>query len=238
MHWFLIPGNPPARYFYELWGDEIRSERPGATFAVSRYPDLLNKINPKMAMDTIFNHQMDELIKYYHQIGNRPVTLVGHSLGAYFALRILENAGYLLEEAVLVHPFLRAPGLVGKSILQSVGSLYGKANIQRKILEYRKLLEMFFLDLRNVTDEEIFQSFHLAHHEGHTIAKDTSFVEIKPEIRDKVSIYYTRDDHWCSQQVIDELRNQVYTLECSQPHGFVVDKNHRSELFQMIISQR
>ena len=40
MHFFIIPGNPPAIHFYKLWAEEIKKEFPESFITISSYPHL------------------------------------------------------------------------------------------------------------------------------------------------------------------------------------------------------
>ena len=40
MNYFIIPGNPPALYFYQEWQKEIKAWQPQAHVFVSEYPLL------------------------------------------------------------------------------------------------------------------------------------------------------------------------------------------------------
>jgi surfactin synthase thioesterase subunit len=230
MNYFILPGNPPALYFYELWANEIKKSRPDASIMISQYPEIRNS-DSASAMCVVHDAHQVKLKDYYNKT-NRPVTLIGHSLGAYFALKLLESSLEMIERVILIHPFLRAPALQGKVILNTLKTIQ---HFHKPILRMRKSLECLAPNLSYVTDDEILKSFQLAHHESRTIAKDNSSVHIRPELRSKISVFYTDKDLWCSSKVIEELRKQVAVSECHEPHDFIIDSKYRQEMYQRIL---
>ena len=236
MRYLLIPGNPPAAHFYKLWGQEISSIQPGAEVRVSPYPNLPHSINsPTEISNQILASHTANLLDFYKE-QDAPITLIGHSLGGYYALKILEESSHMVEDAILLHPFLRAPHWRGKALLKSVRTMHSSALLKSLILKSRKYLEVFSSELPNVTDEELFSTFLICRMEDDTISKDNQPVVIKPNLKDKLKVFYAKNDTWCSPAVISDLKSQVYTSQCSEPHGFITDKTHRESLFYRIMS--
>jgi len=91
MKFFLIPGNPPATYFYEQWGNEIKALQGDANVCVSHYPDLKHGTNSLDSMAEVMEFHFKQLEKFCDQV-QVPVVIIGHSLGGYFALKLLEEA--------------------------------------------------------------------------------------------------------------------------------------------------
>lgn len=235
MHYFIIPGNPPAAYFYELWGKEIESSQPGACTVVSRYSPLTETTNSKQAMVEVLNGHHLQLKKFCEKIGS-PCTIIGHSLGAYFAMGLLENESTLINKAILVHPFLRSPSLLGKLILKTVGGISYSGSLQQSILKVRKGLDYLHSDLKHVTDEEIRISFQLARHEEATIARDLNPINISKEHSEKIAVIHANKDTWCSPHSVAELRKSVKVYECLEPHAFVTKEDHRKSLFEKVMN--
>jgi pimeloyl-ACP methyl ester carboxylesterase len=233
MNYFLIPGNPPATYFYELWRAEISALVPEARVRVSAYPLLSPRRDSPRAMEEVLAHHREGL-EEFHREALSPITIIGHSLGAYFAMGLLASRPHFVEEAILVHPFLRAPSRLGRVILNSVGSLFDRPRFLKAIVRARRGLEWFSSDLRHVTDEEILKSFQLARHESATIAPDRTALAIESGLRNKVRVFYSPGDTWCTKVVVAQFANQVPVFEGAEPHGFITEERHRRSLFARI----
>lgn len=230
MNYLLLPGNPPAAHFYELWAREIQAQHPEARVKVSHYPDMEYSSDSNQAMQDVLNAHLEQLEVFY-KISGAPVTLVGHSLGAYFALGLASKAPELIEKCILVHPFLRAPSLLGLVTLNAAGSLYRSNRFQKAFLYSKKGLGLAFKDLAHVSNEEVLRSFHLARHESQTIGKDYSRIEIKAHLRKKIKVFYNLKDIWCTDRLVADLKQQVLVQKCTEPHGFVTKAEHRASLF-------
>jgi hypothetical protein len=236
MNYFLIPGNPPAVQFYQQWGEEITQQSTHATFKVSHYPLLDQMSDSSKAMDLVLSEHRKQF-KLFSEEVRSPVTIIGHSLGAHFALKLLEEQGVSIDHIVLIHPFLKKPDLKGLLILKAAGTLHSFSRLQSGILKNRKHLEFFSKDLISVTNEEILKSFHLARHESQTIGKNLKTIEIHPHNLNKICVFFTKNDIWCGDRTVKELRNLVKVIECEEPHGFVTDVKHRKSLYHKILNR-
>lgn len=236
MNYLLLPGNPPAIHFYQLWQNEITTLQPNFKTKVSSYPLLLKTKNSNQAMETVYLAHLEQLQNFYHET-SEPINLIGHSLGGYFAMRLLEQANPAwIHQVVLLHPFLRKPNSMGKFILNSVATLQRYEILQKTVVKNRKFLEFFSSELPHVTDEEIFKTFHLGLHESRTIARDQSPIHVRSDLRDKVQVFYHPHDTWCQPHVINQLAQQIKVHECHEPHGFVTEEKYRRSLFEKIRS--
>ncbi len=232
MNYFIVPGNPPAVHFYKLWAEEIISEHPSAVVTVSRYPALLPSNDSVSAMNTILDSHLSQLQAFQEKVKS-PVTLIGHSLGGYFALELHKQAPpEWISRSILLHPFLGPPTLRGKLILKLVKLPTHSKKIQSAIVKIRKKLELISSDLAHLTDEEILKTFQLAKHEERVIGKRESPVDIPLDIRAKINAYYTKNDTWCSPDLINNLKAQIEVNECHEPHDFITNENHRKNLFR------
>lgn len=238
MNYFLIPGNPPAAYFYELWNKEIVAIQAGAKAVVSHYPRLQTTSDSEEAMAKVLKAHREQLLSF-HKKAAGPITIIGHSLGGHFALKLLhelhDEIDGPIQKVILLHPFLRKPETNGQIILKAVAKFYERERLQRLIIKNRRYLEYLSDELPFVTDEEIEKSFHLAHHESCIIATDSSPLIISQELRAKVSVFYRPKDIWCSPEVIANLKGQVPLFECTEPHSFVTKERHRRSLFAKIL---
>jgi predicted alpha/beta hydrolase family esterase len=233
MNYFLIPGNPPAVHFYKQWQDEIHPTIPGSKTFVSAYPKLDKTNNSVQFMNLVHETHLHQL-KKFHEVTKAPINLLAHSLGAYFALRLLEDAPELINKAILIHPFLRAPGKRGQLILKTVALLQKVGPIPKFIIKNRNVLERFSQELTHITNDELEMTFHIAKHESKIIGDDLSDIKMQTHHREKIVVFFNKKDTWCTNQVVYGLKNQVKMVECHEPHDFIVNKEHRLSLLSKI----
>ena len=233
MHYFIIPGNPPAAYFYELWGKEIEIDQPGSQARVSRYPLLPESSNSPQVMSNVLSSHLDQLKAFCNHTGS-PCTVIGHSLGAYFAMGLLEHGPDLIHKAILLHPFLRSPSPLGKLILKTAGGISYSPKVQQSIIKARKGLAYLNSDIKHVSDDEIRISFQLARHEEATIGRDNNPITIQSHHMEKISVFHAQQDTWCSPRSVADLKKSVTVKECLEPHAFITSKHHRQNLFERI----
>lgn len=230
MNLFIILGNPPAVHFYQEWGKEMEVD----SFYVSSYPLLpLTKNSEQFMRDVSLSHlaQFDE----YYKVSNTKVTIIAHSLGSYFALKLLSERTEQIEKVILLFPFLRMPNAKGRLILKIVSSLHSRKALQQAIIKHRKLLEIFSDELTYLTNDEIQKTFYIAKHERAVIALDSSFLELDEKYRSKIEVYYNHKDTWCSYKVISDLKSQkINCKEVQEPHGFITDKVLRKNLLKQL----
>lgn len=233
MNYLLIPGNPPARHFYDLWAQEIELHHPGSHAQVGVYPDLPLTSDSRQAMNLITDSLTQQLKDFHHQV-QAPVIILGHSLGAHFALKMLEQSGDLVQAVGLLHPFLRRPQWRGRMILDFVSALSVAPRIPQTLVKSRRGLDLISAELPFVSDAEILNSFQIARHEKVTIGRDQTPLRISAADRARVFAFYCDEDIWCGSQVIRELEEQIPTQKFSAPHGFITERRYRDQVFTAI----
>lgn len=234
MNLFIIPGNPPARYFYERWTDEIRCEVGQCSVYISPYPTL-HKCDDsfKYMSDTAAAHAQEFLAFHRSVQGN--VILVGHSLGAWMALQLLKEHDPIIEKCFLLYPFLRRPTLRGRFILKLTRHLY---RIGKLVLRYRGILERFFKDLKHVTDEELRASLAIIRHEHKVIGLHEGPVQIPEALREKLHMLYCEGDTWCPSHTINELKQWILSEKTDATHGFITSAAERAIVLSRILRMR
>lgn len=234
MDFFLIPGNPPAVYFYNLWKEEIRSKHPSANIFISAYPTIANTIDSTKFMHKVMLAHLENFNNFQKKSDNE-ITILGHSLGSYFALKILEQDPGLVKKTILLHPFIRKPTSKGKLILNTVKLINQKSYLKKTILNNRHKLNLFSKEIAHVLDEELHQAIHMGFHESKTIGLDSTPLHFPESLKPKIMAFCHPKDTWCSQLVITSLKDQIKTTICYEPHGFITQKSHRDTLWGKIL---
>jgi pimeloyl-ACP methyl ester carboxylesterase len=200
---------------------------------VSPYSSL-TEADSEIFMQKLIQAHFENLYGFHQETGEK-VVVIGHSLGAFFSLRLLEQADDLIEKVILLHPFLRKPTSRGQLILKTTSLFYQRENWQKKVIKYKRYLELLARDLSYVTNEEVIQAFHIVKHEKRIIGEDESPILIAETLRRRLFLFYNAKDIWCSPVVVNALKNQIASEDCIEPHGFVTEQKHRASLFAKIL---
>jgi pimeloyl-ACP methyl ester carboxylesterase len=233
MNYFIIPGNPPALHFYQIWKQEIQAAHPQTSIMISPYPRYPLKQSSEDYFKLILNFHAEQLQAFQKTV-NQPVTVIGHSLGGWMALNLLSSHEASIDSCILLYPFLRAPSLKGKIILKSLHQLHKNSSFEKWVLKVRPLCEKINRDLRYVTDEELRSTLNLAHHEYVMIGKVKSLPKLDSPLYQKIRLIYCDDDTWCADQTLRNMIPYVSHLKTNAKHGFIVSKHQREVVFRNI----
>jgi pimeloyl-ACP methyl ester carboxylesterase len=155
------------------------------------------------------------------------VVVIGHSVGAWMALRLLEEEDGIIENCFLLYPFLRQPSLKGRAVLKFMRLIYQIPFVESLLFGCRNILERFFEDLKYVTDEELRSSLALAYHEYNVIGRTKKAPEIPQQLRKKLHMIYCDQDTWCPSQTVDEVKKWISREKLDTTHGFITSQEER-----------
>lgn len=235
MRLFIIPGNPPAVYFYKLWAEEIRREYAECSIHISPYPQLPTSNNSFRYLKETASMHGRELLAFHKATGEK-VMIIGHSLGAWMALHLLEEYSEIIESCLLLHPFLRRPSFKGRAILKSMRYLYRVPFMEDLLLSCRSILERLSEDLRYVSDEELRTSLTLAYHEYEVISRYKGTLQILEQWRKKLYMIYCDQDKWCPSHTVNEIKKWIPSEKTDATHGFITSAQERATVLKSFLS--
>jgi pimeloyl-ACP methyl ester carboxylesterase len=118
MNIFLIPGNPPASYFYQKWLAELEQAGAFKSSHFHIYPTFKQEKNQQAYWQGVLNFYQEKLSNLDE------VILIGHSVGGKVALDLMQKNPLNVKKCFLLFPFLRSPGPRGKLVLEGVSRLH------------------------------------------------------------------------------------------------------------------
>lgn len=225
----VIPGNPPASYFYEAWKQELKH---------ITHNDVLIDYYPSFNHITCSQEYLEKIEDFYaeHIKNHDKIILIGHSIGGHFALKLLEKYPDKIEHCVLLFPFLHSPGLKGKLMLSALHQINKRAFLKARRFKMLKLLSYLDQDINKLNIHEIDSSLSFAFHEHKTMARKKN-IHINPDIFKKITLYYTDKDTWCSQKVVNNLHPKIHTQFTDINHNFVTSREQRQKMTQSIFTK-
>lgn len=219
----IIPGNPPASYFYETWRKELELITQNKVL-IDYYPSFSDVSCSQEYLEKIEDF-------YAEQIKNHTkINLIGHSIGGHIALKLLEKYPEKIEHCVLLFPFLHSPGIKGKLMLATLHQINKRAFLKTRRFKLLKLLSYLDQDIQKLTMQEIDSSLNFAFHEHKTIGRKKN-ININPSLFKKITLYYTTKDTWCSKKnVVSHLHPEINTQHTTVSHNFVTSPEQRHTL--------
>ena len=210
----IIPGNPPARYFYEAWKKELE-RTVNHEVIIDYYPSFDDTTCSLEYLKKIENFYLEEVKKH------EKVMLIGHSIGGHIALKILEKYSDKIDHCVLLFPFLHSPGFKAKLILGAINQINTRTFLTTRLTGLLKILSWLDKDIKKLTTHEIHSSLNFACHE-HTTIGSKKIIKNNPKLNKKITVYYTHKDTWCSKKVVRNLHPELRTEFIPIKHNFVV----------------
>lgn len=218
----IIPGNPPASYFYEAWKQELE---------LLTQNDVLIDYYPSFDNITCSHEYLIKIENFYaEQIKNHTkINLIGHSVGGHVALKLLEKYPEKIEHCMLLFPFLHSPGVQGKLMLRALHHINTRTYLKTRRFKLLKLLSYLDNDINHLSPQEIDSSLHFAAHEYKTLGRKKK-IDIHPNLNKKITLYYTHHDTWCSKNVVRNLNPEIKTHYTILNHNFVISPEQRHKL--------
>ncbi|MCH9755833.1 MAG: alpha/beta hydrolase [Gammaproteobacteria bacterium] len=225
----IIPGNPPASYFYEAWKKEL--EHITNNEVIIEYYPSFEKITCSL-------EYLKEVERFYSKkiTAHEKIILIGHSVGGYIALKILEKYHRSIEHCVLLFPFLHSPRFRGKLVLGALNQLNKRKYLKTRLTGLSRSLRWLDEDIQRLTQNEITSGLNFASHEHKTIGRKKN-IDINPTLHPKMTLYYTDKDTWCSKKVVKSLHPELNTEWVDVKHHFVTSKAERTIINNRLFTQ-
>ena len=230
----MIPGNPAVARYYQSWIKEIqnRNNQLSITYATSYvlFDRKLNYIKYDLAMQ---KHYEDLL---FALPTTEKITLLAHSVGSYFALRLLNKYPEKIEKVIIMFPY------IGYSTIKSL-KIVGIPYVIDRLFPLAELVSW---------TKNVFQKWdeHVAHISNTELTACLRFgvrqcvyfnkhkfdtQTISPSNREKIHFLYTKNDRWCPEQSIDLLKQVSHSKETEIRHDFITDINSRARMIDELM---
>jgi len=231
MHFFIIPGNPPARHFYEIWRDELK-----AAFKLESFQTTVDYF-PAFDMGLDSYDYWDKMVEFYEdrfldlmRKSDKKVVLVGHSVGGMIALEILKKHPEHIDKCVLIFPFLGKPGGRGQLVLEVVNFFMKSKRFIPFFLSKKKYIDRYHPILKKISDEEVDACFKFAYHERRSVAKIKRQPAVPKEIADKILALSCPNDTWSHPTQIAHISHTLNIDELDVTHDFVTFPKQREQM--------
>ena len=229
----LIPGNPAISSYYLRWIEEIEIENPllDITYASSYvlFSKKLNSVQYDQALREYYGNILLEMSK------EDKVTVIAHSAGSYFALRLLEQFPDKIEKVIIIFPY------IGYSKYSLLNFVYIPYIIDRFlplvefVSRYKNILLMYEKQIQNISSEQLKANLRFGVRQCVYFIDKKFPVETIAYLKDKINFIYTEGDKWCPPKAIELLKN--ISSQCRKveiPHGFISTESERLKMIEVL----
>jgi hypothetical protein len=233
---FIIPGNPPAKYFYELWSKELMTHFPSCKIGYSSFPSF-DSLHGE-SMDVQANDYIDKL-KCFYQVeigkfcGTEEVIILGHSFGAYIANLLINKSELNIQHCYNIFPFMGSPNFIGKLTLTMVATLGYSSLVKNFLLKNKNLLFLFQDDILRVDESELRAGIDLGIHENYLLKNKRSLDVFMSPLKN--TLVYSTKDTWCNHKTVNILRKSHTAYNTRAKHDFVLDSENRNLVTDLLV---
>lgn len=233
---FIIPGNPPAKYFYDTWRQELKTHFPNSRLGYSSFPSFDS--TPCETTDKEANEYIEKLKQFYQVeiqkfCDTEEVIIIGHSFGAYLANLLINNSELNIKHCYNIFPFMGSPNWMGKLTLSMAWSLSRSSILKKIILKNKNILSFVQNDILKIEELELRAALDLGLHENYLLKNKRSMdIFVTPQ---KNTLIYNTKDTWCNHETISILRKNHIAYKTHAKHDFVIDSLNRNLITDLLV---
>jgi pimeloyl-ACP methyl ester carboxylesterase len=256
----IIPGNPGLGAFYIPFAHELYNlSNENISILIISQAGHSPPLKKCFTLNEQIKHKLDVIEKFLPINKNHRLILIGHSIGAYMVLKMLEKLQNRFDRAFCLFPTIERmkESQAGKRFVRwytiliyilpflcwLINLLFPFIWLKRKILSYyflnspledrSILIDTVLYDLLNpLTIKNLLQ---MANEEMFVVNKRND--DIIKRYLNKITFYYGTNDHWVPNDIPKQMKN-LYPkgdiIECTNKymHAFVL--RHSKELAKIV----
>jgi pimeloyl-ACP methyl ester carboxylesterase len=229
--YLLIPGNPSIAKYYHSWIDEIislsKAKVENITFASSHIC-----FDRKLSCVEYDHHMKDYYENIFLKLSDEgEISIIAHSVGAYFALHLLEKYPEKIGKIIILFPYIgysKIKSLFFIKIPYYIDRVFPLTNLVSK---YKDLVSNNKY-LREISSYELCANLRFG------IKQCTYFDKYKFDIqslkinKEKIKFIYRDDDKWCPKKTIELLRPISEHKKVDLPHDFILNQKYRIHMIK------
>jgi pimeloyl-ACP methyl ester carboxylesterase len=228
----LIPGNPSVENYYIEWVKEIEQSIPNTeAFFASSYVIFSKKLNYIEYDNEMRNHYEKILLNHFH---GEPITIIAHSVGSYFALRLLEKHADKIKKIIIMFPYIGDCTVGYVKYLYPIYIADRFLPISEFFSVYKNILFRHEKEVQNISSENLNMNLRFGVRQCIYFNKKLFKLASSAFTKDKIDFIYSIGDAWCPQETIELLKPLSNYKEVQIPHDFIIDKQKRQEMIKEI----
>lgn len=227
MKFIILPGNPPSRFHYNLWINELKELLPESSFHYLDYLSPAQDLTPHKVLELMHLSLTKKILELESE--ERTIVLA-HSFGGYFTESLIEHAHI---ECILIFPFLGAPTLPGRRKLDS--AFFFKRIYSIKFIQalFHRLLKVFMPEAREISKEELVKGVLTAAVEREVLRDKIVWSRLAPV--ERATLIYNLEDKWSPPETTNYLKKMMASIETEITHDFVLYKSQRELMSALVV---
>jgi pimeloyl-ACP methyl ester carboxylesterase len=226
----LLPGNPAVADHYRDWMREIESAHPEVAMSYSTSYTLF----PRRLGDTAY----ERAVRAHHEAtllslgAEGPVDIIAHSVGSYFALRLLESHPERVRRVTIIFPYLGKSNIWWMRFIWIPYALDRFVPLAEAVSWCKRLFQLRDPEARNISRRELVACLRFGVRQCEYFRRCAfDFGGVAP-FREKIRFLYTEPDRWCPPETVEALKPISAHRRVSIPHDFIVSPTHRAKMIQ------
>lgn len=230
--YLLIPGNPAVESYYTSWIDEIkkRNKDMNIRYATSHVM-FSRKLNYLEYENAMFAHYE----KILAESPAEKTTLIAHSAGSYFALRLLEKYPEKISKVIIIFPY------IGYSTIKSLNFVEVPYVIDRlfplaeTIAFCKNIIGTWDEHARNISKKELAANLRFGVRQCAYFNRYKFDTNKVLKYKDRIHFIYTEPDKWCPPVAVNLLKQVSDFKEVQIPHDFISSIENRSKMTEVVL---
>jgi pimeloyl-ACP methyl ester carboxylesterase len=228
----LIPGNPAVADYYLSWIQEIENRRPDMDIKYANSYVLFDrKLNYEEYDSTMRNHYKDIFLDLK---STEKVILIAHSVGSYFAFKLLEMYPEQIDKVIVLFPYIgysSGPALKFTFVPYMIDRFFPLVEM---VSRFKNLFHHWDPEIQNISDLELTACLRFG------VRQCTYFNKYKldtgpiSQYKDKIHFLFTANDRWCPTETIELLKPISNFQEIDLPHDFIVNSEYRDKITKLL----
>ncbi|MBD65119.1 MAG: hypothetical protein CME62_07930 [Halobacteriovoraceae bacterium] len=227
MNIYIFPGNPPARYYYKKWSQELAPHFPDWSFKVLTYTQDM-PINAPLDLKAV-EKNLDHQIKPDQ---TTPLFFISHSLGSYFAFKMSQKVKNNFKGHLCIFPFIGGASLSAQLQLKMLYSIQRNSFIKQGFHNFIHHLSLVIPEIKNITPKEMNAALDLAKNEWELLrTRDLQLPCANPN----QFLVFNPQDRWCPKKTIQYLREYMPAVMTDCSHDFIRFQSQRDSMSKIFI---
>lgn len=234
----LIPGNPALASHYYSWIEEMEQADLTLSITYATSYVLFGKKHNYIEYDLLMRKHYEDIFLSLSK--SDKVTIIAHSVGSYFALRLLEKYPDKIEKVIIMFPYIGYSTISSLKYLPFLYMLDRVFPMAEIVTRCKSYFTVYGEDVHNISNPELLACLRFGVRQCTYFKKykfDTHLISAHAA---QLNFIYTEGDRWCPVETINLLNPISNHKKVDLPHDFIVKKENRLKMIhelQMLLSQ-
>lgn len=226
----LIPGNPAVARDYQSWMKEIEQQYPHIYMVYATSYVMFDKKLSYIEYDRAMRQHYEDVLLELNS--SEKISIIAHSVGSYFAFRLLEKYPEKIEKVTVMFPYIgysTLPSLRFVSIPYWIDRFLPLAEI---VARYKNLFRRSYGNVNDISNTELAANLRFGVRQCAYFNKYKLDTHIISNSKEKILFLYRDNDKWCPVETTELLKPISIHKKIALPHDFIQTSEHRMSMIR------